>query len=72
MLLTSRIDRTEITTIQNKILKTLQGSDKLNRFTLSTILKTIPNISQEIFLTAFWELCEQDAVFMDSNRKVWI
>lgn len=72
MLLISRVDRTEITNIQNRILKVLHNSNKLNRVGLSKILKFMPEISKSMFLTAFWELCEQDAIYMDANRKVWV
>ena len=65
--------------IQQAILEVLRESDRLNPMSLEEIFKLIPkelvkvnsNVSEQIFLKAFWELFEQEAVVMDADRKVW-
>ncbi len=57
--------------IRQAILEILRESDRLNPMSLEEIFRLIPNVSEQIFLKAFWELFEQEAVVMDTDRKVW-
>ncbi len=56
---------------QQTILEILRESDRLNPMSLEEIFRLIPNVSEQTFLKAFWDLFEQEAVVMDTDRKVW-
>lgn len=71
MLLTNRIDRNKIIIIQNKILEILKTNNLSNPLSLSKVFTLIPDVKPTMFLKAFWELCEQEAVMINSNKEVW-